>query len=102
MIVLAVACLGFTVSVQAQPRTITNALVVHMTFDNTLTDNSGRGNNGTYNSTNGLVSHPAGPTYVAGKLGQAFQFTTAVDASLIDFGQPTQGFSSTSTMLPNA
>ena len=85
MIVLLVLCLGFAASMQAQPRTITNDLVVHLTFDNTLTDNTGRGNNGTYDSHNGLVTNPPAPTYVAGKIGQAFQFTTALDASLIDF-----------------
>src|SRR5437016_5952390 len=69
IIVLIGVCLGFAASVQAQPRTITNGLVVHLTFDNTLVDNSGRGNNGTYNSTNGLVTNPPAPTYVAGKLG---------------------------------
>ena len=85
IIVLLVQCLGFAASMQAQPRTITNGLVVHLTFDNTLSDNSGRGNNGTYDSHNGLVTNPPAPTYVAGKIGQAFQFTTALDASLIDF-----------------
>src|SRR5437899_3123659 len=85
IVALLAVCLGFAANVHAQPRTITNGLVVHMTFDNTLTDNSGRGNNGTYNSANGLVNNPASPTYVAGKLGQAFQFTTALDASTIDF-----------------
>lgn len=80
-----VLCLGFAASVLAQPRTITNGLVAHLAFDGTLADDSGRGNNGTYNSANGLVNNPASPTYVNGKLGQAFQFTTALDASLIDF-----------------
>ena len=69
----------------AQPRSITNQLVVHLTFDNTLSDDSGRGNNATYNSANGLVTNPAAPTFVAGKIGQAFQFTTATDGSRIDF-----------------
>src|SRR5215467_198093 len=86
LILLTLACLGLAANLQAQPRTITNGLVVHLTFDNTLADNSGRGNNGTYNSSNSLMANPpSAPTYVAGKLGQAFQFTTALDASLIDF-----------------
>ena len=78
-------CLGFIVTAQAQPRNITNGLVVHLNFDNNLADDSGRGNNGTYVGSNGLVTQPSAPTYVAGKLASAFQFTTAVDASLIDF-----------------
>src|SRR5882724_1752954 len=77
--------LGLVVSVHAQPRAITNALVVHLSFDNTLNDDSGRGNNATYVSTNGLSIQPAGPPYVAGKLGQAFQFNTYTDASLIEY-----------------
>ena len=85
IIVLLVQCVGFVASVHAQPRSITNQLVVHLTFDNTLNDNSGRGNNATYNSANGLVTNPLAPTYVAGKIGQAFEFTTALDASRIDF-----------------
>src|SRR6266566_2154519 len=52
IIVLLVQCVGFVASVHAQPRSITNQLVVHLTFDNTLNDNSGRGNNATYNSAN--------------------------------------------------
>src|SRR5579862_5720671 len=55
-------------TVQAQPRTITNSLVVHLTFDNTLNDDSGRGNNAAYVSTNGLSIQPASPTFVPGKL----------------------------------
>src|SRR5437879_4461959 len=84
-IIMLIACISFALNLHAQPRSVTNGLVVHLTFDNTLIDNSGRGNNGTYNSTNGLVTNPAAPTYVQGKIGQAFQFTTALDASLIDF-----------------
>jgi len=82
-----VFALGFNLAahVAAQPRSITNQLVVHLTFDNTLNDNSGRGNHATYDSHNGLVTRPAAPTYVAGKIGQAFQFTTAADGSKIDF-----------------
>src|SRR5947199_211541 len=85
IVLFLVFCVIFAASVQGQPRSITNGLVVHLTFDNTLSDNSGRGNHGTYDSHNGLVTNPPAPTYVSGKLGQAFQFTTAQNASLIDF-----------------
>jgi len=92
MIFVLALSLGLVLGVQAQTRSITNQLVVHLTFDNTMNDNSGRGNNATYNSANGLVTHPAAPTYVTGKIGQAFQFNTTGDASLIEFaslGYPT-------------
>jgi hypothetical protein len=84
MFVMALS-LALAPGVQAQPRTITNGLVVHLTFDSTMNDNSGRGNNAIYVGTNGLVVQPSSPTYVPGKLGQAFRFNTATDASLIDF-----------------
>jgi hypothetical protein len=77
--------LGLTLNLPAQSRSVTNQLVVHLTFDGTLQDDSGRGNHATYNSANGLITNPPAPTYVTGKLGQAFQFTTAADASKIDF-----------------
>src|SRR5690348_7486563 len=84
---------GLSAAINAQPRSITNNLVLHLSFDNTLTDDSGRGNNATYVPTNGLNAgiQPAGPTYIAGKLGQGFQFNTYNDASLIEYatlGQP--------------
>jgi hypothetical protein len=86
-IIVAVLALsiGLAAKVQGQPRSITNQLVVHLTFDNTFNDNSGRGNNAAYNSANGLVTKPSAPTYVAGKIGQAFVYTTTADASQIEF-----------------
>ncbi len=80
-----VAALSIGLAASIQARTITNQLVVHLTFDNTMNDNSGRGNNATYNSANGLVTNPPAPTYVAGKIGQAFKFITVADASRIEF-----------------
>jgi hypothetical protein len=68
---------------------ITNGLVVHLTFDGNLNDTSGRGNNATY-ATNGTAPDP-NPTFVPGKLGQAFEYTTLIDGSKIDyatFGYP--------------
>jgi hypothetical protein len=65
--------LGVAASVQAQTRTITNQLVVHLTFDDTMNDNSGRTNNATYTYTG---TGSATPIYVAGKIGDAFKFTT--------------------------
>jgi hypothetical protein len=83
MLVMALI-VGFAASLQAQPRAITNQLVVHLTFDNTMNDDSGRGNNAAYTSA-GLVVHPSSPTYVPGKLGQGFQFNTYPDGSLIEY-----------------
>ena len=85
MIFALVLTVGLAAGVQAQTRSITNQLVVHLTFDDTMNDNSGRGNNATYNSANGLVINPPAPTYRGGKIGGAFEFTTAADGSKIDF-----------------
>ncbi len=68
---------------------ITNGLVAHLTFDGNFNDTSGRGNNATY-ATNGASADP-NPTFVPGKLGQAFEYTTLIDGSKIDyatFGYP--------------
>jgi hypothetical protein len=77
--------LGLPAGLHAQSRNITNGLVVHLSFDNTLNDDSGHINNASYVGTNGLVFQPSAPTYVAGKLGQAFQFNTYPDGSLIEY-----------------
>ncbi len=76
---------GLAVGANAQTRSITNGLVVHLSFDETLNDDSGRGNDAAYVSTNGLTVQPPAPTYVPGKLGQAFQFNTYPDGSLIEY-----------------
>jgi hypothetical protein len=71
---------GGTVSAPARlivaPGIISNSLVVHLTFDGNYKDSSGRGND----------ANPVGtPTLVAGKFGQAMQFTTKQDGSEIDY-----------------
>jgi len=76
---------GLATAAWGQSRSITNNLVVHLSFDNTLNDDSGRGNNAAYVGTNGLSIQPANPTFVSGKLGNAFQFNTYPDASLIEY-----------------
>ena len=51
-------------------------LVVHLKFDNNYSDSSGRSNNAT----------PKGaPGFAAGKIGQAFRFTTTPDGSKLDY-----------------
>ncbi len=62
---------------------ITNGLVVHLTFDGDLADASGRGNNASY-AYNGVSGDP-NPTFVPGKIGQAFEFTTLADGSKFDY-----------------
>ncbi len=52
-------------------------LVLHLPFDNNLTDVTGRTNNGTGIHISGTSSNTATPTYVAdGKLGQGLHFST--------------------------
>jgi hypothetical protein len=77
-----------TVTVWVGP--ITNNLVAHLKFDGDLTDSTGRGNDATY-AYNG-TSPDLSPTFISGKLGQAFQYTTLQDGSKNDyatFGYPT-------------
>jgi hypothetical protein len=68
---------------------ITNNLVAHLTFDGDFNDTSGRGNNAQY-AKNGAAADPT-PTFVPGKIGQAFQYTTLVDGTKFNyatFGYP--------------
>jgi hypothetical protein len=58
------------------PGSITNNLVVHLTFDGNYKDSSGRNND---------ASDVGGTTLVAGKLGQAMKFTTTQDGSAIQY-----------------
>jgi hypothetical protein len=51
-------------------------LVLHLTFDNTLTDATGRGNDGTGIHISGTSSNVASPSYVSGAIGQALHYAT--------------------------
>jgi phospholipase C len=62
---------------------IVSNLVAHLPFDNNFLDTSGRGNNAAY-STNGPGAGAA-PTFVAGKIGQAFQYTTLSDGTRFEY-----------------
>ncbi len=62
---------------------IVSNLVVHLTFDGNLNDTSGRGNNATY-ATNGANADP-NPTFVPGRVGQAFEYTTTIDATIQEY-----------------
>lgn len=55
---------------------ITNDLVLHLKFDGDYKDSSGRGNN---------ASAVGSPSFVAGKVGQAFQFSSAIDGSSFNY-----------------
>jgi len=55
---------------------ITNDLVLHLKFDGDYKDSSGRGNNATAVGS---------PSFVAGKVGQAFQFSSAMDGSSFNY-----------------
>jgi phospholipase C len=58
---------------------ITSNLVVHLALDNNFNDTSGRGNHAAY-ATNGVNAN-LNPTFVPGKIGQAFQYTTQNDGT---------------------
>jgi phospholipase C len=58
-------------------------LVVHLPFDGTFTDTSGRGNNASY-ATNGPNANP-NAVFVSGKIGQALQYTTLSDGSRFEY-----------------
>jgi hypothetical protein len=62
---------------------ITSDLVVHLPFDGDFSDTSGQGNDASY-ATNGPDANP-NPTFVTGKIGQAFQYTTTIDASIQEY-----------------
>jgi hypothetical protein len=62
---------------------ITSNLVVHLPFDGNFNDTSGQGNNASY-ATNGPDADP-NPTFVPGKIGQAFQYTTTKNASIQEY-----------------
>lgn len=71
------------VRVIVSPPALNSNLVVHLKFDGNYNDSSGHGNNAT--AVAGGTSPDAGPTLVAGKLGQALRFTTKQDGSVIDY-----------------
>jgi len=51
-------------------------LVLHLTFDNTLADSSGRGNNATSMHTTYTATSSVAPTYLDGQLGQSFHYSS--------------------------
>lgn len=66
-------------------------LVLHHTFDNTLIDATGRGNNGTAIARDHTsASNVVGATYTSGKLGRALAYAS-------DFGTPTEPGATTVT-----
>jgi hypothetical protein len=79
-------------------------LVLHLTFDNTLTDATGRGNNGTAIQVTAISSNVVAPTFVAGVVGSALHYAsdfgvypccTTTNASYVTLGvRPDLQFSS--------
>jgi hypothetical protein len=65
-------------------------LVMHLTFDNTLVDATGRGNNATSMHTTFTATNTVAPTYMDGKLGQSFHYSSDMGPPLGDGnGNPT-------------
>jgi len=72
-----------TVTVLAPPTNppAIEGLVMHLTFDNTLEDATGRSNNATY-MTSGTYTTNSNPiSYVQGELGEAFSYETDVNTN---------------------
>ncbi len=65
-------------------------LVAHLTFDNTLVDRTGRGNNGTAIRQTQSSSNVTTATYVDGRIGQAVSYSS-------DFGVPAAAGATTTT-----
>jgi hypothetical protein len=53
-----------------------SGLVVHLPFDNDLTDATGRGNNGTAIQVTATSSNVSSPTFVSGMLGSALHYSS--------------------------
>ncbi|PWU14340.1 MAG: hypothetical protein C5B50_17320 [Verrucomicrobia bacterium] len=53
-----------------------SGLILHLPFDNNLTDATGRGNNGTAIQMTATSSNVASPTFVSGMLGSALHYVT--------------------------
>lgn len=65
-------------------------LVLHLTFDNTLADATGRGNNGTSMHTTFTATNTVAPTYALdGKLGQALHYSSDMGPPGGNQGNPT-------------
>lgn len=74
---------GLVAQVRLFNGALSSNLVVHLNFDGSLTDSSGRGNDATY-ATYGLSSSPT-PRFTSGFLGQAFEYTTIEDHSVTEY-----------------
>ncbi|MBU6400096.1 MAG: hypothetical protein KGS61_07240 [Verrucomicrobia bacterium] len=85
LLLLSLVTLAMGLPRPAQAATaLTNALVVHLTFDNTYNDASGNGNN---------ASPVNAPTFTTGMLGDAVHLTTKSDGSVtntVTLGYPAQ------------
>jgi hypothetical protein len=62
-----------------------SGLVLHLPFDNNLTDATGRGNNGTAIHISGSSSNAANASFLAGMIGQALHFSTDTNGPNNDY-----------------
>jgi len=72
-----------SVAVRISAVAITNGLVVHLPFDGDLQDRSGRGNHAVYTRAGSRARE--NPSFVAGRLGRAFQYTTRTDGTAFEY-----------------
>jgi hypothetical protein len=56
-------------------------LVMHLTFDGTLEDATGRGNNATYETSGTYTTNSNPISYVAGEIGEAFSYETDLNTN---------------------
>ncbi|MCW5558381.1 MAG: hypothetical protein KIT22_11195, partial [Verrucomicrobiae bacterium] len=71
------------VAVRISAVAITNGLVVHLPFDGDLQDRSGRGNHAAYARAGSRARR--NPSFVAGRFGSAFQYTTRTDGTAFEY-----------------
>ncbi len=64
-------------------RPMTDRLVLHLKFDGRFQDDSGHGNHAAYARSGPNAN--ASPTFVSGRIGQAFQYTTTSDGNRFEY-----------------
>jgi hypothetical protein len=80
-----------------------SGLVLHLTFDNTLADSSGKGHDATY-ATSGTYttnSNPLANNFVQGQIGEAFSYETDVNTNSVANGGFTNAWYATLGVVPD-
>lgn len=67
-------------------------LVMHLTFDNTLEDGTGRGNNATYMTSGTFTTNSNPLTFAPGQIGEAFVYETDVNTNSFANGGLTNAY----------